>query len=53
MDIVIELDGGIVRSVRVDGAYVSAEVHDYDIEGQDEGDLETDGDGRQYLPWGV
>lgn len=45
----IILDGGIVQDVFwPDGTPCPADVWDYDVEGLDEADLETDDSGRQY-----
>jgi hypothetical protein len=56
VEVVIRLDGGIVRDVRTQtGEHVPATVHDYDIEGcsVDPEDILVDGDGNEYIEWGV
>ena len=53
MEIIIVLDGGLVRDVCIDGRPVTATVRDYDIEGCEPSELERDSDGREYLPWTV
>lgn len=47
--LVIEIDGGLVQNVEINGEYVSAEVHDYDTEGADESEIETDDEGGKYV----
>lgn len=47
--IVIELDGGLVQTVTMDGKTVSAEIHDYDVGCSPANELVEDDDGKQYL----
>lgn len=49
-EVKIVIDGGIVTSVTFpDGTYCPADVWDYDTDGVDESELETDEDGEEYL----
>jgi hypothetical protein len=48
-EVKIVVSGGIVQSVTFpDGTHLPADVWDYDTDGADEDDLETDEDGDQY-----
>lgn len=49
--LVIEISGGLVQSVEIDGQGVSAEIRDYDVlYAQNDGDdVKTDDDGDQYV----
>lgn len=38
-DVLVTLEGGLVRSVVVDGLSVAADVRDYDVEGCDDSEL--------------
>jgi hypothetical protein len=46
--IIIEVSGGVVQSIDDIPQDVVVEVHDYDVEGEDETELETDAHGDNY-----
>ena len=49
MDIVIEIKGGLVRNVLLNGVYITTEIHDYDIDGCSLEELNRDKDGSLYI----
>jgi hypothetical protein len=46
--IIVTVEGGVVQSVDGIPAGVTVEVWDFDVEGCDEEDLETNGDGDHF-----
>lgn len=46
--VTVTVEGGLVQHVQVPEGVVVV-VHDYDVEGVDEADLETDGNGDKYV----
>lgn len=47
-DIIVELNGGLIQDVSGLPKGWNIVVRDYDVEGADEDDLETDEDGEYY-----
>ena len=48
-NIIIEVKGGLVQAVTLDGEPVSAEIHDYDIDGAHEPELIRDDQANYYI----
>lgn len=48
MRIIVEVSGGVVQNI-IKPDNVSVHVHDYDVDGTDDLDLETDENGDKYF----
>lgn len=48
-DLEIDVSGGMVVAVRIDGKPVGADVRDFDIQGADPADLHHDDNGEAFI----
>lgn len=53
-EVIVVISGGIVRNVTLpNGTEVAADVYDYDTEGSDPEELETDAEGKNFRVYSI